>query len=271
MTLNSSPLYRRIDTDFVNLTPIIDYLGIPSSPAKSLPNSVVITNSSPYVTGLWVPLVTAQHFAKEHPLPAGLIDVFLSDTLFERFPPALQDFHLTNTSARSLNHFGAHFKSTIEQHRTSQLTIRTEFSDNLRDSWERGPVTEWDVEDHMLTTHLSYPSDLNSIIEPTLEVDPPLSSTEQEIFQTLCANPDWDDESVPLGHAEHPTPSEEEKKLSDANDSKVVGKPARNVTELRPLRRSKRVANATAASGGANGSVSGPVTRSRREGLRKKT
>jgi hypothetical protein len=276
MMLGSFPLYRRIDTDFVNLTPVINHLGISSPTLTTLPNSTVIANGAPSVTGVWVPLSTAQSFAKEHPLP-GLLDVFLSDTLFERFPPALHDFTRRNASARFLNQFGPHFKSTMDRRRTSQLTIRTDslYPDRERNAvGEEDPVTEWEMDDHTLSTHPTYPPTLDgSAVEPPAPeeaVHTPLSSTEQEIFQSLCANPEWERD---VGHwvlrSSRPVAADDERMREgadegDAEDAmRMRTHPARCVTDRRPLRRSKRVANAIAASN------PGPMTRSRRLGSRK--
>jgi hypothetical protein len=235
MTLGSMPLLRRIDTDFVNLSPIIHYLDIPSPPLNAIPNATVISNSSHIVTGIWVPLATAQSFVKVRPLPSGLLDTFLSDSLFERFPPALQDFHRSNTPGR-LNKFGPHFKSTLEQRHLSQLTIPTEAPLSERSSWDKEPVSVWDTVDHLLL--IQPPAGLTHVLDlPSTDVaatvETPLSATEQEIFRTLCAMPDWDKETSPT-------------------DETVDNPPPNEITEKsmiceRPLRRSKRVANAVAA------------------------
>jgi hypothetical protein len=221
MTLGSMPLLRRIDTDFVNLSPIIQYLDISSPPLNAIPNATVVSNSSHIVTGIWVPLATAQSYVKVRPLPPGLLDTFLSDSLFERFPPALQDFHRSNTPGRLLNKFGPHFKSTRH---LSQLTIPTEAR-----SWDKEPVSVWDTVDHLLL--IQPPAGLTHVLDlPSTDVaatvETPLSATEKEIFRTLCAMPDWDET--------------------------VDNSPPNEITETsmtceRPLRRSKRVANAVAA------------------------
>jgi hypothetical protein len=259
MTLGSSPLLRRIDTDFVNLSPVIKFLGLSTPSLPALPNATVISNSSSSVTGTWVPLSTAQSFVKDHPLPAGLLDIFLSNSLFERFPSALHDFHRSNTPGRLLNKFGPHFKSTLDQQHSSQLTIRTDppFREEGRSPWEREPVSDWDVEDHLLSIHpplgLTHAMHLTSS-EVADVVETPLSSTEQEMFHTLCAVQDWDKEGSAPPIMSAPPESLAEETVDEEDE---VAPPLRD----RPLRRSKRVANISAA-------ASRPRTRSQRRSTR---
>jgi hypothetical protein len=263
MTLGSSPVLRRIDTDFVNVSQVANHLGLSSSSLKSLPNAVTISNSSPSVTGTWVPLAAARTFVKDRPLPSGLLDIFLSNSLFERFPPALRDFHRSNTPGRLLNKFGPHFKSTLEQRHSSQLTIRTvtPFIEDGRSPWEREPVSDWDVEDHLLSIHP--PLGLTHAMHPTSNevtdvVETPLSSTEQEMFHTLCAIQDWEKEATtnisPVLVEEVPGVDSEEAREEEVNVTP-------SSLPSRRLRRSKRVANITAIS-------TRPRTRSQRTGTR---
>lgn len=134
-------LLRRIDSDFVNLSPIIAYsgtAGIPTSTAAAgdsgiseqtetpptaapssanvVTNATVITSGSPEICGTWVTLAAAQAYVRDH-LPSGIarrgLEQFLSDTLVEKFPSALQDFHRLNAGLRALNQFGRHFESTL--------------------------------------------------------------------------------------------------------------------------------------------------------------
>jgi hypothetical protein len=263
MLLGSCPLFRRIDTDFVNLTTIMTHVGIAPSTITTISNATVVADSSPAITGIWVPLTSAQAFVKEHPVPAGLLDIFLSDILFERFPPALQDFHRSNNPARLLNHFGPHFKSTIEQRRSSQLTIQTEslFLERERDAGLKEASSGWDVD-------YSRPGYFSSV-EPLDVVQTPLSATEREIFQSLCCLPEWEDDS-PAAEPEvaistklpSPTPApvvDESPSCVQEEVQEAPPKERRNVE--RPLRRSRRVANAIAA-------TTRPRTRSRPQGTR---
>jgi hypothetical protein len=239
MTIDSMSLLRRIDTDFVNLSPVLRYLGIASQPT-TIPNAVVITNSSPRVTGTWVPLVTAQSFVKDRLLPPGLVDIFLSDSLFERFPPALHDFHRSNAQGRILNKFGPHFKSTLEGRHPSQLSMDST-SRSERRPWDREPVPLWDTEDHLsliqhavgLTHDMCLPS---ADVADTIET--PLSATEQEIFRTLCSSPDWDKENTSPAPSQEAWPAENVERTTENSGRRSIE---------RPLRRSKRVADAARA------------------------
>lgn len=244
MILGSSPLLRRIDTDFVNLLPIANFLGIGSPPVTSIPNAMVITKGSLTVLGTWVPLGSAQTFVGEHPLPDNLLDIFLSDTLFERFPSALQDFHRSNARGRLLDQFGPHFNSTLEAH--SQLTVQTDTPLSIRMPWEREPASNWDIEDHLFAI---YPP---SLPEHTIQTSPedagtvetPLSAIEQEMFHVLCAIPDWEKENfAPAVTVSLPTSTSF---AVDNRPTMEVTVEDRAAVADRPLRRSKRVANAIA-------------------------
>ena len=270
MTLGSSLLFRRIDTDFVNLSPIASYLGLPLS---SVPNAVVVSNGSGTVTGTWVPLTSAQAFVRERALPNGVLDVFLSDSLFERFPPALQDFQRSNTPIRLLNQFGPHFKSTTDVHRHSPLSVRTDLPLSLslplplslslsrsnahvhhRLSWAKEPVLEWDVQNDNPVPIVQVLSE-----EPHQFLETPLSATEQEMFRAFCSIPDWEKENsppaVPSPQPPHQQPQQKaivvDEPVLDVLSETSLGATnavatAATVPGDRPLRRSKRVANAMA-------------------------
>lgn len=119
-------LQRRIDTDFVNLTPIVEWCGKGRGyPVLSMvPNAVVIGRGwgSEKIWGVWVPLEVAQSYvndlgtsstdAEKNASMEGL-NVFLGDELVERFPSALKDFHRTNSSGRMLKQFGRWFESMV--------------------------------------------------------------------------------------------------------------------------------------------------------------
>lgn len=176
MILGSIIFLRRIDTDFVNLTPIIHYAGAPFPILNSITNLTVINKGSPIVSGTWVPLTAAQAYIREHALPGNVLDTFLSDKLHEEFPQALQDFHLSNTPGRMLNQFGRHFGSTLD-------AIESESTRSA------APVTE--------TCALS---------EDDLCMDSPLSASEQEMFHALCKIPEEesrrDEQARPLRRSE---------------------------------------------------------------------
>ncbi|KAJ7738493.1 hypothetical protein DFH07DRAFT_82874 [Mycena maculata] len=218
MTLGTHALLRRLDTDFVNLSPIVSFSGTPYPVLSTISNATVVSRGSSTVAGTWVPLAAAQAYARDHPLPNGLLDVFLSDTLFERFPSALQDFHKSSSSGRTLNQFGPHFGSTLQ---ATQLCGQNE---------RREP-------------------DISSLLAPAfspappssaVELEQPLSSTEQEMFRQLCVTTDWDKDA---GGRLSPPPSPLSDVPGDSDD------PADALPERsgRQLRRSKRVADAIIA------------------------
>ncbi|KAF7777470.1 hypothetical protein Agabi119p4_3542 [Agaricus bisporus var. burnettii] len=126
MTLGPYLLLRRIDTDFVNLTPIVEWCGKGRGyPVLStIPNAVVVWPGcgSEKVCGVWVPLEVAQTYVKDlNTCSANAtsgettqgLDVFLNNELVERFPSALKDFHRTNSSGRMLKQFGRWFESMV--------------------------------------------------------------------------------------------------------------------------------------------------------------
>jgi hypothetical protein len=241
MTLGSLPLFRRIDTDFVNLSPIITHLGI--APPLASPNAVLVNQGSAMVCGTWVPLAYAQAFVQKHPLPDNHLGTFLSDVLFERFPSALQNFHRSNASGRLLNQFGPHFKSTIEAKRRSHSIFRTDMEfRGTGEPWDEDLVSDWD-EDHILSGHSPFSLGLATLRRPPEEElvpETPLSPTEQEMFYTLCSLPDWEKET-PLSMAVCSDESTSRVTDEDAEDDSA---PSR--VRDQPRRRSKRVANANA-------------------------
>jgi hypothetical protein len=242
MTFGSSPLFRRIDTDFVNLSPIVAYLGILPT---SCPGAVVVNQGTAFICGTWVPLASAQSFVRQHPLPNNLLDTFLSDLLFERFPSALQDFHRSNAPGRLLSQFGPHFRSTLGAKRHSQSILRNEAEVRETDEpWEGGLMSHWEVEDHLLSTHPPFSLALAALRRsPEEDVVPetPLSPTEQEMFQTLCAMPDWEKENlVPPSTVRKEVPTSKHVEDGAENES------ASALVHDQPRRRSKRVANANA-------------------------
>ncbi|KAF9002022.1 hypothetical protein BDQ17DRAFT_568954 [Cyathus striatus] len=173
MMLGENVVLRRIDTDFVNLSPILAFSGAPQPVLSAISNATVITKGSPVVSGTWVPLAAAQAHVRDHPLTGGLLDVFLSDTLYERFPTALQDFHRSNSQGRSLNQFGRHFTSTLR-------------ATHVVNGGERNSFT------------VCMPFALSAALgaeRHNHEDEPPLSAQEQELFHELCVIPDWDKEA----------------------------------------------------------------------------
>lgn len=255
MMLGSHLLLRRIDTDFINLMPIVAYSGGPYPVLSTISNAITVAKGSTAVSGTWVPLSAAQAYVRDHPgLQGGPFDLFLSDVLFERFPTALQDFHKSSCPGRTLNHFGPHFGSTLQ---ATQLYCQTDMQNTLRDG--------------LMNLNESYPMPVSSLALPSSleqgfdEADCPLSAAEQEIFREICDIPDSDENTAPpsptimVVDEEDTLPASEVSPLT-ASSPEPTGTGDSECSE-RPLRRSKRVANAIAAQ-------SRTRTRSRRGGSR---
>lgn len=120
-------LLRRLDTDFVNLTPLLAAFSL-SSPcaAAVLPSSAVrFEHPNSAVAGVWVSLDCAREFLRtsvqasaqrrEQPLSQDetlriSVEVFLSDELVMRFPSALRDFWRASKPGRMLGQFGVCFE-----------------------------------------------------------------------------------------------------------------------------------------------------------------
>ncbi|KAI0361914.1 hypothetical protein OH77DRAFT_3602 [Trametes cingulata] len=227
MTLGSSTLFRRIDTDFVNISPIAQHFGIV---CPSVPTAVIVTGGSPGVCGTWVPLDVAHSIAKGE----SILETFLSDGLRSLFPASLNLLHPPPVDQKpSRAGYGHQFKSASEARRRSMTSHRLEL-----------PPREFEVswEDH-LSTHPPFILATSAIDghRPVAEEPPPvveaLSPTEEEMFHVLCADPEWD--------AVTPAPTEE--RPPDVADAAVMPVPPTNTAEVAqepPLRRSKRVANA---------------------------
>ncbi|KAG8217470.1 hypothetical protein J3R82DRAFT_5615 [Butyriboletus roseoflavus] len=230
--LGSTLLLRRIDTDFVNLSTILSHLSL--SPPSPLPNACVnVSHPSLSIDGIWAPLSIARLYA--HGLPNGIESIFLSDDLVMRFPTALQEFYQKSTSGRLLNQFGPHFNASPSPSRSgdplhiSQLGHEKSAKDDV---WE-APVEAGLVEEPLL----AFPPSINLAVAALSDSKPPkvtalpeepLSPTEQEIFRVLCVHPDWEKEEA--GAAGKP-------------DTASKPSPPRE----KPLRRSRRVADAVAA------------------------
>ena len=243
--LGAFQLLRRIDTDFVNLSPIVAYSGSPHPVLSIIANATIVTKGSPEVSGTWVPLSAAQAYVKEHLGGDFALDIFLSDALVERFPSALQDFYRSNASARSLNQFGKPFESTLQ---AAKLEVQT----------DNGTPVCWDSgfgwmhnESPGSSTSVSAPFALTAALavggKQAEPVEVPLSATEQEIFQELCVIPDWDREPSEGGEETmvldvDPCPVQEEN-----TQTRTPAPAPRPERPARPLRRSKRVADALAA------------------------
>ncbi|KAG6919986.1 hypothetical protein DXG01_013335 [Tephrocybe rancida] len=241
MMLGPFQLLRRIDTDFVNLSTIVAYSGAPGPVPSSIPNAIAVTKGSVMVSGTWVPLSAAQAYVRDHhPLQHGPLHAFLSDTLFERFPSALQDFHRSSTQGRMLGQFGPHFWSTIH---ATQLCGSAPEPTTQHTAWEE-PLPAHNTA-FALSLAMASPE------HNAENIDLPLSPSEQEMFHALCGAPEWDKENSPPSS---PLVGEQLKTAFLSAVAEVQTTPmdivnAKGQSEAtdRPLRRSKRVADAMAA------------------------
>ncbi|KAI0049694.1 hypothetical protein FA95DRAFT_1594385 [Auriscalpium vulgare] len=251
MPAGPSRLLRRIDTDFVNMTSIINHMGLSAVTVSALPNACNVSQGSPTVCGTWAPLSEAQAFVRQHHSPDTSLDVFLSDLLFERFPTALQDFHRSNTRGRLLNKFGSQFQSTVDARRASRIQARrvVPVSETCL-PWERGMFSYTDIEDHLLAVHpsLVLPETPVKRLEDLLVPETPLSPTEQEMFHTLCHISAWESPpqtakaALPSAEsAEGEWGTEDRDGDDERPDDSAVSRRRSQSREL-PLRRSKRVA-----------------------------
>ncbi|KAJ3526392.1 hypothetical protein NM688_g8267 [Phlebia brevispora] len=236
MVLGSSHIFRRIDTDFVNVTPILQFLGLPLPDPDKLASAVVVSRGDPLISGTWVDLETARSLVHDE----SLVKVFLSDELHKKFPQALQDFHRTSQPGRSLKQFGPHFQSTAEANSNSDAKRENLHSFRV----ELPPRRRWAVEDHLLSVHppfaLRAAAMLASRPEDAITPETPLSPTEEEMFQTLCVDSDWDT-SAP---SDTVTPATEEAESRALEAPEPPLHKEREKERERPLRRSKRVASA---------------------------
>ncbi|KAJ7273531.1 hypothetical protein B0H12DRAFT_1228378 [Mycena haematopus] len=247
MTLKTHTLLRRLDTDFVNLSPIVAFANSPYPVLSTIPNATVISRGSAAVKGTWVPLAAAQAYVRDHPLPQGVLDVFLSDALSERFPPALQEFARgsdgNGSVGRALGQFGAHFGSTLQATQLCQSS-----SGGSGSSPRREP-------EHIITSlfaPISAPLPKIPDVEADAEASEPLSSTEEQMFSELCVTTDWDRE-VPATATQREfeppplsplsdCPPDADGDGPDVDSVQPIGRERER--EGRPLRRSKRVADA---------------------------
>ncbi|EGN93233.1 hypothetical protein SERLA73DRAFT_78839 [Serpula lacrymans var. lacrymans S7.3] len=298
MTLGLLPLVRRIDTDFVNLTPIVAFLSQHSSSSDSsspslvipmLPNAATITRGSAAVIGTWVPLSAAKSFAQQHieHLPKGLAEIFLSDELVMRFPVALRDFHRASERGRKLQVFGPGFGGSVGSEvgqagneGVKAATCVQQGGDVEAYTREKGDSkcigADWDLgtdgnpnlgaHDPLLSIHTSFSLALAALrpaSDDTIVPETPLSPTEQEMFRTLCVDPDWEREK----ENESAMTVEETAKITPSAEPNVVNvkedvRPTSSSGSERFLRRSKRVATAAVV-------ASRPCTRSHKKGLRR--
>jgi hypothetical protein len=230
-------LLRRLDTDFVNLSRIAEYLGQPKASLESVSPVKDVAKGCPLILGKWVPLEKARNFVSGCSLMQNVLDIFLSGNLFEQFPPCVQVMHRTHQQLRSHCQFGPPFQSMVEDpHPQPWMDDTLEINTH----WER---VHWD-DDHLISVHPSLGTQSMEIPLPALEErsvpEAPLSPTEQEIFRSFCGSPEWDTPSPTV--------------MEVASNSEKENEEIRPVEERTPrggytrtLRRSKRVADAMAS------------------------
>lgn len=187
MSLGSSCIYRRIDTDFVNITPLVKFFDMTLPDASTIPGSHVVSKGSDVVRGTWLSLASAQALFQNR----DELRVFLSDDLHTRFPQALQDFHSSNSRERSFVQFGPNFLSTAEAKRKLLGSFRMELP--ARDGYGAEDGESQSTWDHWLLSP-TFASHQGTIpfTEPAMEPETPLSPTEEEMFHTLCTVSDWE-------------------------------------------------------------------------------
>jgi hypothetical protein len=252
MRIGSEVLMRCADTDFVHLTPILNYSRSPCPVLSTISNAIILRSGPKCVQGVWVTLACAQTYVKHHPVPGPRhivdgVSTFLCGSVVKHFPLSFQKQvqKLRNDKAQESFSFGVFFGG---------------------DASSRGPDSSNDIRARPQFTPITV-----SIPEKETK-ETPLSATEREIFQALCVNHVWEKSdgsktscpsspiadnftiSVPQtpkilnidsGHSEMPTPQ----RLNKGSVEK-------------PLRRSKRVAAAVAAEA--------RVTRSKKRATRKR-
>ena len=213
LVLGPHQLLRRFDTDFVNLTRIAECLETsPSLPGPDLPGRDLV-EGCPSILGIWVPLRYAQEFVQSQSPVPDILKTFLSNTLYEDFPSSIRNLYRSHDYLRSLQQLGPPFRSMVE--RQPSLSID-------------GTARQ---------------TEMDTFVPPFPEgtaLDTPLSVREEEIFQTLCACPDWD---VPS-----PSPATESKpeKRKTEKRPRTAERPS-CATKALPLRRSRRVAESLAS------------------------
>lgn len=242
MTLGSSLILRRVDTDFVHVDRLLNELGLPPSSLLP-PDAICITEGSSQVCGTWLPLSAARELCQNHLTVA----VFLSDQLPDRFPSALQELtRHAHPFSRWHSPFGQHFKSTLDAKRLSLSTHQLDFAADEHN------LSSVEREEHFLSlqqsafalTHAILPTPATSP-EEHLVPELPLSPAEEKMFRELCTDPEWESstppppESAALEHGDAPV---EAPPAGPSASAKGKGRPRQE----RPLRRSKRVADAIA-------------------------
>lgn len=258
MKLGTHIVLRRIDTDFVNLSPIVNFLRSPSPVISTIPNAIFVKQGTELIQGLWVPLSSAQAYTRDHPVTSregkGL-ELFLCDSLVEQFPSALPEFvsYVKRKDGGRLDgQFGKGFDSMVQAREVV------------------GQVQAITTE----TVQPLSPSAVTVAIDATSFQEVPLSPSEQELFQAFVVSSEWDKENVGSAPTQGCSPFSTRttsKPLAVITSSNTCGKDmlemddepltpiesspcsARSISversnSGRPLRRSKRVQDAATRS-----------------------
>ncbi|KIK59722.1 hypothetical protein GYMLUDRAFT_74163 [Collybiopsis luxurians FD-317 M1] len=190
-SLGPHTLLRRIDTDFVNLTPIMRYAQ--TTQPSAILGATLVNKGKQEVRGLWAPVEAVRLYVKENikssttPCDSvAILDVFLSDALVERFPTALREF--VRTTRESLakgtltRQFGKNFG--CDDILTPPSSMTGPPNPTLMAAAAAKDRTTVDEQPLSSSFALSV-----SLVPP---VDVPLSATEEEIFDEFCVNLEWE-------------------------------------------------------------------------------
>lgn len=222
MALGQHSIIRRVDTDLVNISPIMELL---ETKTLDTPDAEVVNEGPVVLQGTWVPLPTARRITKDIADLSG----FLSGDLPQSFPESVRSCHQSVLP-----------RASSEQAPTPQIEhdARPTHHLDLPDASVPWEARTWEEDD----VAVNFPFQLDysmfekaaSLVHEVVE-ESPLSPTEEEMFEVLCSTAEWDRRSATT----ECTVVEE-----------VTDRPARPSREPpchdRPLRRSKRVANAIA-------------------------
>ncbi|KAG7092298.1 hypothetical protein E1B28_008660 [Marasmius oreades] len=242
-SLGSYLLSRRTDTDFVNLTPILNYALLPHPPIHTISNATTMSKGSVDFQGLWVPLPAAQEYNQ---VVGNTLSTFLSDNLIELFPSAFREWvYQSKRCGSSAQHcFGMGLPSGVQ---VKEVVDAAAVAASSREA--HPPLSQ-------IATSTSPPSSPGRLNE---EMHIPLSPKEEEIFQELCVNLGWEQDAPPMSATSFKTVILEnsmglarDRSTSPLSSCPPSPEPANQIV-LSPspppnnpnLRRSQRVANAS--------------------------
>lgn len=237
MVLGSSLILRRVDKNFVNISPILQFFGMDQPDSSTLSSSFVVARGSSLVCGTWTPLCTAQDMFRSH----AFLDNFLSNNLHECFPGAFQEVRDRVMTEQSVDGFGPPFQSTIDEKRGLALSFHFE----LPPSTARA---SWELDDPLLNVHPTFAFGSTALkvgLSAPEHVIPetPLSPTEEAMFRVLCTAADWETTAPADDLPEEPLSMEQEPEVAETEAPAAEVMPhAEHVKEReKPLRRSRRV------------------------------